>query len=101
MCGCSKHLWLEMGLREARLQSLCAKWLRGELLSLRLGLPDLGTQSRCVDSQAEIPPAASGALWERCVVREHLAPTLWALVLGEDGEAYGLGLGTMALAGTS
>lgn len=34
-------------------------------------------------------------------MKEHLAPTLWALVLGEDGEVYGLGLGTMALAGTS
>lgn len=33
-------------------------------------------------------------------MKEHLAQTLWALVLGGDGEASGLGLGTMALAGT-
>lgn len=34
------------------------------------------------------------------IVKEHLARTLWALVLGGAGVAYGLGLGTMALAGT-
>lgn len=33
-------------------------------------------------------------------MKERLARTLWALVLGGDGEASGLGLGTMALAGT-
>lgn len=34
-------------------------------------------------------------------MKEHLAQTLWALVLGGEGEAYGLGLGTVALAGTT
>lgn len=34
-------------------------------------------------------------------MKEYLAQTLWALVLGGEGEAYGLGPGTVALAGSS
>ena len=54
-----------------------------------------------LDSQAEVPPArCPGIFVGEGIVKEHLALTLWALVLGGAGVAYGLGLGTMALAGT-
>lgn len=54
-----------------------------------------------LDSQAEVPPACCfGIFVGEGIMKEHLARTLWALVLGGAGEACGLGLGTMALAGT-
>lgn len=34
-------------------------------------------------------------------MREYLVHTLWALIQGGEGEAFGLGLGTVALSGTA
>ena len=47
----------------------------------------LGAQSEGLDSQAGTPSAAPlGLCRERRVVKECLAWTLWALVLGGEGE---------------
>lgn len=60
------------------------------------------TQSRCLIPRQKFLPLARcpGIFVGEGIVKEHLARALWALVLGGAGEAYGLGLGTMALAGT-